>query len=71
MECGSAKNLPHEVYKAASVCRNVKDVDTLLSSIISLGEGIIGSIGTDIHTIGINFIFTVRRLFDRVSIHII
>ncbi|CAN6576775.1 unnamed protein product [Malus baccata var. baccata] len=42
VECGSAKNLPHEVYKAASVCRNVKDVDTLLSSIISLGEGLVG-----------------------------
>ncbi|VVA40608.1 PREDICTED: elongator complex [Prunus dulcis] len=42
MECGSAKNLSHEASNIASTCRNVKDVDKLFSSVISLGEGLVG-----------------------------
>ncbi|XP_021827752.1 elongator complex protein 5 [Prunus avium] len=42
MECGSAKNLSHEASNVASTCRNVKDVDKLFSSVISLGKGLVG-----------------------------
>lgn len=70
MECGSAKNLSHEASNVASTCRNVKDVDKLFSSVISLGKGIIGSTCTDLHALA-DFVFVVRCLFDHVSIHII
>lgn len=49
MECGNAKNLSHEASNVANTCRNVKDVDKLFSSVISLGKGIIGSTCTDMH----------------------
>ncbi|KAM5570056.1 hypothetical protein ABKV19_017193 [Rosa sericea] len=38
-QCGSATKLSHDI---ASICGNVKDVDSLFSSIISLGRGFVG-----------------------------
>lgn len=39
--CGRSTSLSHEASNIASTCKNVKDVNKLLSTIIELGQGTI------------------------------
>ncbi|XP_062150593.1 elongator complex protein 5 isoform X1 [Alnus glutinosa] len=42
VESGNIAHLYHEASSGASLCKNVKDMDKLFSSIIELGKGLVG-----------------------------